>query len=101
MEMKLHNSVFNKMIFAEINGPNLSEDDDDEVDNKVDNEVEFVSLIANEITIALQNWVDLLDSIFGLNNSQEETILSEEEINMEFESRSLVQNILSNSDLVE
>ncbi|CAG8835844.1 9847_t:CDS:2, partial [Gigaspora margarita] len=57
--MELRNSVFNETIFAEIN--------------------------VNEIMIALQDWVDLLDPIFELNNSQKETILCEEEINMEFE----------------
>ncbi|CAG8610123.1 37840_t:CDS:1 [Gigaspora margarita] len=98
--MKLRNSVFNEMIFAEINGPDLSKNDD-EINNKVDDKVEFKNLIANKITMALQDWVDLLDPIFELNNSQEETILSEEEINIEFENRSLVQNILSDSDLVE
>ncbi|CAG8798049.1 202_t:CDS:2 [Gigaspora margarita] len=89
VEMELRNSVFNETIFAEINSPNLSEDNN-EVDNKVDNKVEFENLIVNEITMALQDWVDLLDPIFGLNNSQEETVLSEKEINMEFETRSLV-----------
>ncbi|CAG8760918.1 21538_t:CDS:2 [Gigaspora margarita] len=83
-------SVFNEMIFVKINGPNLSKDDDKEVDNEIVNEIEFVSFMANKITIALQDWIDLLDPIFGLNNSQEKTVLSKEEINMEFESRSLV-----------
>ncbi|CAG8800729.1 6415_t:CDS:1, partial [Gigaspora rosea] len=39
--------------------------------------------------------------IFGANNNQEEPILTEEEMNMEFESRSIVQDTLSDSDLYE
>ncbi|CAG8821455.1 33126_t:CDS:2 [Gigaspora margarita] len=89
VEMELRNSVFNETIFAKINGSDLSEDND-EVDNEMDDKVEFENLIVNEITMALQDWVDLLNPIFGLNNSQEETVLSEEKINMKFESRSLV-----------
>ncbi|CAG8682642.1 7594_t:CDS:2 [Dentiscutata erythropus] len=33
-------------------------------------EVEFVNLMASEITMALQDWVDLLDPTFGLGNNQ-------------------------------
>ncbi|CAG8839609.1 12130_t:CDS:1, partial [Gigaspora margarita] len=55
VEIELHSSVFNEIIFAEINSSDLSKDDDDEADNKMDNEVEFVNLMANKIMIALQN----------------------------------------------
>ncbi|CAG8837453.1 6620_t:CDS:2, partial [Gigaspora margarita] len=55
MEMELHSSIFNKIIFAEINGPDLSKDDNNKVDHEVDDEVEFISLMANEITIAFQD----------------------------------------------
>ncbi|CAG8456259.1 23334_t:CDS:2, partial [Gigaspora rosea] len=49
-------------------------------------EMELRNSVFNETIFAeINDWVDLLDPIFGLNNSQEETVLSEEEINMEFE----------------
>ncbi|CAG8857596.1 31682_t:CDS:1, partial [Gigaspora margarita] len=43
-----------------------------------------------------QDWVDLSDPMFKLINKQEEVIPSEEEMNIDFESSSLVQNILIN-----
>ncbi|CAG8808919.1 15659_t:CDS:2 [Gigaspora margarita] len=93
VEMELRNSVFNETIFAEINGPDLRNDDE--------NEEEIVNPMTNEITMAFQDWVDMSDPIFGLNNNQDEIILTKEESNMNFESRSLVQDVLNDSDLDE
>ncbi|CAG8818245.1 12402_t:CDS:1, partial [Gigaspora margarita] len=90
--MEIYNSVFNKTIFAEIVCPYLNK-------NKEKDEVEVVNFIANEIAIVFQDWVDISDTLFGLSNNQEETILAEKEVNMDFESRSLVQDALSDSDL--
>ncbi|CAG8848990.1 40645_t:CDS:2, partial [Gigaspora margarita] len=94
VEMELRNSVFNETIFAEINGPDLNNTEEED-------EEEIVDPTANEITMAFQDWIDISDLIFGLSNNQEEPILAEEEVNMNFESRSLVQDILSDGDLVE
>ncbi|CAG8827872.1 12789_t:CDS:2, partial [Gigaspora margarita] len=94
VDMELRNSVFNKMIFAEIDCPDLNK-------NEEEDKVEVVNFTANEIAIVFQDWVDISDMIFGLSNNQEENILVEEEVNMDFESRFLVQDILSDSDLGE
>ncbi|CAG8711004.1 17976_t:CDS:1, partial [Cetraspora pellucida] len=69
--------------------------------NEKEDEIEVVDFTANEIAIVFQDWVDISDTIFGLNNNQEETILAEKEVNMNFENRSLVQDVLSDSDLDE
>ncbi|CAG8669295.1 16660_t:CDS:2 [Gigaspora margarita] len=45
--------------------------------------------------------VNLSDPIFGADNNQEEPIFIDEETSMEFDSRSLVQDMLSDSDLYE
>ncbi|CAG8843465.1 26864_t:CDS:1, partial [Gigaspora margarita] len=45
--------------------------------------------------------MDISDMIFGLSNNQEKTILAKEEVNMNFENRSLVQDLLSDSNLDE
>ncbi|CAG8840537.1 40939_t:CDS:2, partial [Gigaspora margarita] len=92
VDMELRNSVFNETIFAEIVCHDLNK-------NEEEDEVEVVNFTANEIAIVFQDWVDISDTIFGLSNNQEETILAEEEVNMDFESRSLVQDVLSDSDL--
>ncbi|CAG8693707.1 24035_t:CDS:2, partial [Gigaspora margarita] len=60
------------------------------------------NLTTNDITMALQDLVDLSDPIFGADNNQVNPILTEEETketSMEFESRSLVRDMLSDSDL--
>ncbi|CAG8844492.1 45959_t:CDS:1, partial [Gigaspora margarita] len=94
VEMELRNSVFNKMIFAEINGPDLR--------NEENNEEEVINPTENEIIIAFQDCINMSDPIFGINNNQDEIILTEEkEANMNFKSSSLVQDVLSNSDLDE
>ncbi|CAG8806248.1 11439_t:CDS:1, partial [Gigaspora rosea] len=90
VDMELRNSVFDETIFAEIDCPDLNK-------NEEEDEVEVVNF-TNE-AIVFQDWVDISDTIFGLNNNQEETILAEEEVNMDFESGSLVQDLLSDSDL--
>ncbi|CAG8842771.1 37979_t:CDS:2, partial [Gigaspora margarita] len=57
------------------------------------------NLTTNDIIAALQDLVDLSDLIFGADNNQVESILTEEETketNIEFESRLLVQDMLSN-----
>ncbi|CAG8818722.1 12589_t:CDS:2, partial [Gigaspora margarita] len=92
VKMELCNSMFNETIFAEINSPDLR--------NEEENEEEIVNPTANEITMAFQDWVNMSDPIFGLNNNQDAIVLTEEEeANMNFESRSLVQYVLSDSDL--
>ncbi|CAG8828724.1 4630_t:CDS:2, partial [Gigaspora margarita] len=58
-------------------------------------------LAANDITMALQDLVDLSDPIFGADNNQEEPIFTDEETSMEFDSRSLVWDMLSDGDLYE
>ncbi|RIB07311.1 hypothetical protein C2G38_2114047, partial [Gigaspora rosea] len=47
VEMELRNSVFNETIFAEINGPDLRNEVEDE---------EIINPTTNEITIAFQDW---------------------------------------------
>ncbi|RIB16628.1 hypothetical protein C2G38_2316042 [Gigaspora rosea] len=94
VETELCNSVLNKTVFAEMDNIEINEDEERD-------EIEIMDLIVNDITTVLQDMVDLLDPIFGANNNQEEPILTEEEMNMEFESRSIVQDILSDSDLYE
>ncbi|CAG8841143.1 4362_t:CDS:2, partial [Gigaspora margarita] len=67
VEMELHNSALNEMIFAKIDNLDL-------------------------------NNIDLSDPIFGADNNQVESILTEEETeetSIEFESRSLVWDMLS------
>ncbi|CAG8797322.1 1942_t:CDS:1, partial [Dentiscutata erythropus] len=46
-----------------------------------------------------QDWVNMSDPIFRLNNNQNKSILAKEDINMNFENSFLVQDMLSNSDL--
>ncbi|CAG8806678.1 26821_t:CDS:2, partial [Gigaspora margarita] len=76
VEMELRNSVFNEIIFAEINGPDLR--------NK-ENEEKIVNPTKNKITMAFQDCVDISDPIFEINNNQDEIILTkEEEANMNF-----------------
>ncbi|CAG8529861.1 9415_t:CDS:2 [Dentiscutata erythropus] len=58
-------------------------------------------LITNEITIAFQDWVDMLNPIFELNNNQDEPILAKEDVNMNFKSSFLVQDMSSDSDLAK
>ncbi|CAG8565811.1 7532_t:CDS:2 [Cetraspora pellucida] len=95
VEMELLNSVLNEIIFAEMNNFDLKYESEE-------NEIEISNPTPNSITMTLQDFVDLSDLIFGINNSQEEPILtSKEKINMEFESSSLVQDILNDSDLNE
>ncbi|CAG8703699.1 1653_t:CDS:1, partial [Dentiscutata erythropus] len=50
----------------------------------------IIDLLTNDITMAFQDLADLSDPVFGANNNQEELIMTEEKINMEFESRSIV-----------
>ncbi|CAG8830008.1 39680_t:CDS:2, partial [Gigaspora margarita] len=91
VDIELCNSMFDETIFAEIDCPDLNK-------NEEEDEVEVVNF-TNEIAIVFQDWINISDMIFGLSNNQEETILAEEEVNMDFESGSLVQDVLSNSDL--
>ncbi|CAG8606841.1 11386_t:CDS:2, partial [Dentiscutata erythropus] len=65
----------------------------------LEDEVEVVNFTANKIAIVFQDWVNISNTIFGLSTNQEETILAEEEVNMDFKSGFLVQDILSNNDL--
>ncbi|CAG8814890.1 8740_t:CDS:2, partial [Gigaspora margarita] len=91
--------ALNKTIFAEIDNLNLNNCEEEEK-----NEMNTVDLTTNNITMAFQDLVNLSDPIFGVDNNQVEPILTEEETektSIEFESRSLVQDILSNSDLYE
>ncbi|CAG8804952.1 39318_t:CDS:2 [Gigaspora margarita] len=82
-EIELRNSVLNEMIFAEINNleSNKYEDKD---------ELNIEDLAANNITMALQDLVDLSDPIFGADNNQEKPIFTNKETSMEFDSRLLV-----------
>ncbi|CAG8668100.1 15031_t:CDS:2 [Gigaspora margarita] len=77
------NSLFGETIFAEIDNSNLNI-------NKEENEINIKNQTKNEITIALQDWVDLSDPMFGLINNQEEVIPTKEEMNIDFESSFLV-----------
>ncbi|CAG8818124.1 43821_t:CDS:2, partial [Gigaspora margarita] len=87
-EIELRNSALNETIFAEIDNlePNKYEEED-----KMNTE----DLAVNDITMALQDLVDLSDPIFGVDNNQEEPIFTDKETSMEFDSRSLVQDMLS------
>ncbi|CAG8771474.1 5034_t:CDS:1, partial [Cetraspora pellucida] len=67
VETELYNSVLNEMIFAEM--------DNVELNNENKDELEIVNLTANDITMALQDLVDLSDPVFGTNNNQEEITL--------------------------
>ena len=61
-----------------------------------------MNLTTNDITMALQNLVDLSDQIFGARSNQEEpTLTNDKEINMEFEGRSLVQGVFGKNNLDE
>ncbi|CAG8730558.1 13677_t:CDS:2, partial [Cetraspora pellucida] len=53
VEMELYNSVLNETIFAKMNNVELNNENKDEL--------EIVNLMANDITIVLQDLVDLLD----------------------------------------
>ncbi|CAG8852603.1 44736_t:CDS:1, partial [Gigaspora margarita] len=55
--------------------------------------------LSEMITVALQDLMDLSHLIFGANNNQEEPVLTQEEINIEFENSSIVQDILGNNNL--
>ncbi|CAG8835011.1 2241_t:CDS:2, partial [Gigaspora margarita] len=52
-------------------------------------------LAVNDITIALQDLVDLLDPIFGADNTHKKPILTDKETSIEFDSRLLFQDMLS------
>ncbi|CAG8475615.1 28659_t:CDS:2 [Gigaspora margarita] len=91
-EAELYSSVINETIFAEVNNNGSNKDKD---------EIEIEDLIATDITKVLQDLVDLSDPIFGANNKEEITLIDEEETTMEFDSRSLVQDVLSDDDLYE
>ncbi|CAG8855207.1 30684_t:CDS:1, partial [Gigaspora margarita] len=94
VETELHNSVLNETVFAEMDNIEINE-------NEERDEIEITDLIVNDITAALQDLVDLSDPIFGANNNQEEPILTQEKINMEFESSPIVQDALGDNDLYE
>ncbi|CAG8847196.1 13252_t:CDS:2, partial [Gigaspora margarita] len=52
--------------------------------------------LAKTIFAIVPSQANLSDPMFGLINKQEEVIPTEEEMNIDFESSSLVQNILIN-----
>ncbi|CAG8806022.1 31680_t:CDS:2, partial [Gigaspora margarita] len=89
-EAELHSSIVNETIFAEV---------DNNGSNKDKDEIEIENLMATDITKVLQDLVGLSDPIFEANNKEEITLMDEEETTMKFDSRSLVQNVLSDDDL--
>ncbi|CAG8777917.1 34174_t:CDS:2, partial [Gigaspora margarita] len=98
VETELRDSALNETIFAKMNNldSNKCREEEDEMD--------IVNPTTNDITMALQDLVDLSDPIFGRNNNQgeaQETVSTDEEPSMEFESKSLVQDILSDNNLYE
>ncbi|CAG8712473.1 3672_t:CDS:2, partial [Gigaspora rosea] len=91
-EAELYSSVVNETIFAEV---------DNNGSNKNKDEIEIENLIATDITKVLQDLVDQSDPIFEANNKEEITLMDEEETTMEFDSKSLVQDVLNDDDLYE
>ncbi|CAG8749334.1 23207_t:CDS:1, partial [Gigaspora rosea] len=99
VEMESRNSALNETIFAEIDNLDLNNCEEEE-----ENEMNTVDLTTNDITMVLQDLVDLSDPIFGADNNQVESILTKEETeetSIEFDSRSLVRDMLSDNDLYE
>ncbi|CAG8639178.1 12223_t:CDS:1, partial [Gigaspora rosea] len=64
-------------------------------------EIEIEDLMATNITKVLQDLVDLFDPIFGANNKEKITLMDEKETTMKFNSKSLVQYVLSDNNLYE
>ncbi|CAG8850521.1 11696_t:CDS:2, partial [Gigaspora margarita] len=82
VETELRDSALNETIFAEMDNldSNKCREEEDEMD--------IVNPTTNDITMALQDLVDLSDPIFGGNNNQgeaQETVSTDEEPSMEFE----------------
>ncbi|CAG8681072.1 12185_t:CDS:1, partial [Gigaspora rosea] len=83
VEMESRNSALKETIFAEIDNLDFNNCEEQE-----ENEMNTVDLTTNNITTVLQDLVDLSDSIFGVDNNQVESILTEEETeetSMEFD----------------
>ncbi|CAG8804041.1 44828_t:CDS:2, partial [Gigaspora margarita] len=91
-EVKLYSSVVNETIFAKVYN-NRSNNDEDEI--------EIEDLMATDITKVLQDLVNLSNLLFGANNKEEITLIDKEKTNIEFDSKSLVQDVLSDDDLYD
>ncbi|CAG8813227.1 40466_t:CDS:10, partial [Gigaspora margarita] len=92
MEIELYNSALNETIFAEIDNlePNKYEEED---------EMNTVDLATNDITMALQDLVDLSDLIFGADNTHEEPILTDEETSMEFNTSTKITKMQAQQEM--